>query len=124
MATCSVCNKTLTRLLKCSVCKKATYCSKECQRTAWPVHKLLCLASETCIPVITSTIGTFESRPEGHYDAMPHFLQSNPFSGWPFIYKPENIVKYKEAGQMGSFDDLPINVEAADKVRLILFNPV
>lgn len=38
--TCSYCGETGTvKLLQCSRCKKATYCSKKCQVEAWPSHK-------------------------------------------------------------------------------------
>ena len=32
------------KLLKCSGCNLMRYCSKECQRTNWPLHKQLCKA--------------------------------------------------------------------------------
>ena len=38
--TCSYCGKTGTiKLQQCSRCKKASYCSRECQSAAWPAHK-------------------------------------------------------------------------------------
>jgi hypothetical protein len=30
------------KLLQCSRCRTAQYCSADCQRANWPVHKLLC----------------------------------------------------------------------------------
>lgn len=40
LSLCSVCGKEATT--KCSICKKAYYCSKECQKNAWPQHKPVC----------------------------------------------------------------------------------
>ena len=39
-AVCTACNKPNTSF--CNRCKSARYCSKECQKADWPVHKLLC----------------------------------------------------------------------------------
>lgn len=36
-------NRTLT---KCARCRETMYCSKECQTTAWPSHKLVCKKQE------------------------------------------------------------------------------
>ena len=33
-----------TQLLRCSSCKFARYCSRECQKKAWPMHKKECMA--------------------------------------------------------------------------------
>ncbi|KAF8075754.1 hypothetical protein FPV67DRAFT_381088 [Lyophyllum atratum] len=40
---CNQCNKTSEKPMKqCSRCRLATYCTKECQATAWKAHKLHC----------------------------------------------------------------------------------
>jgi hypothetical protein len=39
---CAVCRKRVKHLKMCSLCKKAFYCSKECQRDDWAVHKQVC----------------------------------------------------------------------------------
>ena len=36
--------KGMTTLLRCSSCKFARYCSRECQKKAWPQHKKECMA--------------------------------------------------------------------------------
>jgi hypothetical protein len=43
--TCAVCQTQGEKLLKCGCCRLAEYCSKECQKKAWPEHK------KTCLPV-------------------------------------------------------------------------
>lgn len=40
---CLGCTKTYSGSLRCSVCKFATYCSKECQRADWKDHKVRCV---------------------------------------------------------------------------------
>jgi len=41
-ATCKNCNTVATQVLRCGVCKKATYCSASCQKEDWQFHKRLC----------------------------------------------------------------------------------
>jgi hypothetical protein len=39
---CLQCMKALIIVKTCSACKKATYCSKGCQKVHWKVHKNTC----------------------------------------------------------------------------------
>lgn len=39
---CDNCNKSSGQLQSCAACKKARYCSRECQKAAWKTHKLHC----------------------------------------------------------------------------------
>ena len=39
---CGNCGKELDTIKRCSRCKKTKYCSKECQRAHWKVHKQKC----------------------------------------------------------------------------------
>ena len=41
---CELCTNAGTK--KCSVCQKARYCSKECQKADWPFHKTRCIKKE------------------------------------------------------------------------------
>jgi hypothetical protein len=42
---CSYCGKGGAKLLKCSACKGAVYCSRDCQKRHWPKHKAACKAA-------------------------------------------------------------------------------
>jgi hypothetical protein len=39
---CHNCFNTKANMLKCSLCLTAHYCTKECQKTNWPLHKAAC----------------------------------------------------------------------------------
>lgn len=41
--TCTNCLKVSFKIYTCSKCKKAHYCSKECQKSNWSTHKLKCV---------------------------------------------------------------------------------
>ena len=43
-AGCGKCGKGGQALRKCARCHKAAYCSRECQRLDWKIHKRTCLA--------------------------------------------------------------------------------
>ena len=49
---CSYCNAIAIRdyFKKCAECRRAAYCSKECQKKHWPVHKAVCKSApkESC----------------------------------------------------------------------------
>jgi threonine dehydratase len=40
---CAQCNVTATKMKKCGNCMTTRYCSIECQRTHWEIHKLYCV---------------------------------------------------------------------------------
>ena len=39
---CDKCLQTYAKLQRCSICRMAKYCSKECQRAHWTAHKPIC----------------------------------------------------------------------------------
>ncbi|KAI0754115.1 hypothetical protein C8Q80DRAFT_1265807 [Daedaleopsis nitida] len=41
-------SRSKTLLRKCAGCSVALYCSKQCQKTAWPAHKLYCRRPDPC----------------------------------------------------------------------------
>ncbi len=44
MAVCQGCQREKPQTFTCSRCRSAAYCSKDCQRAAWPDHKQICAA--------------------------------------------------------------------------------
>merc|ERR1712071_613654 len=51
---CHNCHQTC-KLLRCSNCQIAQYCSRSCQRKHWRTHKLVCLPVDHSKPLPTST---------------------------------------------------------------------
>ena len=53
LSVCSYCHKPSSNLKLCGKCKKTSYCSKECQTSAWTLHKELCkvLLGSYSIPI-------------------------------------------------------------------------
>lgn len=51
--TCTICNARNSK--KCSVCESSAYCSVECQRTDWPLHRLLCSSYKSVLETRPST---------------------------------------------------------------------
>ena len=43
MGMCKWCHKDNCPLLRCAACKDVSYCTRECQRKDWKVHKVLCV---------------------------------------------------------------------------------
>ncbi|KAF9477095.1 hypothetical protein BDN70DRAFT_995202 [Pholiota conissans] len=43
-------------LMRCSKCKVSYYCSKECQKEHWPLHKLCCVNTKFSTPKLISSI--------------------------------------------------------------------
>ena len=44
---CLCCFKEVEGNLKCCGCRTASYCSRECQKEHWPVHKNICQDSNS-----------------------------------------------------------------------------
>ena len=43
LSSCAACGTTTEKLLQCSRCKVARYCSQQCQKNHWAQHKPLCI---------------------------------------------------------------------------------
>lgn len=49
--TCTLCFEMRSEIMKkCAACKDARYCSKDCQRTDWPKHKIMCAGTRCKLP--------------------------------------------------------------------------
>lgn len=53
---CKSCGVEVSKPMACSKCKKAVYCSVDCQRSDWPFHKRLCTTNPTASPAVESPL--------------------------------------------------------------------
>ncbi|CAI9736891.1 Hypothetical predicted protein [Octopus vulgaris] len=56
---CDNCGNFYEQLKRCSQCKIAKYCSKSCQKSAWPLHKKLCTSSNNANTESSRIVGNF-----------------------------------------------------------------
>ena len=61
---CLCCLKKVEGSLRCSKCRTALYCSRECQLKHWPVHKNICQDSNNT----ENNIEKLEMKAQNHYD--------------------------------------------------------
>lgn len=72
-ALCDMCSKPGPQ--RCQACHKSRYCSRECQKLDWPIHKLVC-----------KLFKDFEERPGGNFRRAIYFPDTN--SRPRFIWLP------------------------------------
>ncbi|KAI0156544.1 putative MYND domain protein [Xylariaceae sp. FL1272] len=72
--TCNACEKSSPDLKRCAKCQTARYCSKECQKTDWKMHKKICgkqphdrpnIPSSSFGQATSASAGTTLSPPKG-----------------------------------------------------------
>lgn len=110
---CAVCGITRKGLKSCKSCQSTVYCSKECQKAAWPTHKLQCLLQKFLLDATHAMV----LQPLG---ALPHRMMLKDNSGKPgqkrlfhscsdvfFYSKPPDLVFAMENG-LGSYPEIVI----------------
>ncbi|XP_076362998.1 uncharacterized protein LOC143253279 isoform X2 [Tachypleus tridentatus] len=98
-AACSFCHTSIGNLKLCGKCRKARYCSKECQSSHWDHHKHMCalLRGSFSVPIRMSEttqhekcIRTFDSSLKGIMEGPP----PDPKSSKRFIVKIQSGEEY------------------------------
>ncbi|KAJ6466475.1 hypothetical protein C8R45DRAFT_489727 [Mycena sanguinolenta] len=92
----------------CSKCKVAKYCSPECQRTHWPVHKTLCRPATSSTKLVQNVISSNLLMHHLHlFLAVELDLQHKipgtelPVVGMRVCMTPADIVQFMRAGGEG-----------------------
>jgi len=87
MTLCDECDNEST--LRCSGCGSSWYCSKECQKKAWPLHKILCKPTKD-----------FQDRPEadGPGEKYTRAIYFHPDEGAPRFVWLKTMTKDGEYG--------------------------
>jgi len=72
---CLCCLKEVSGSLRCSQCRTALYCGRECQLKHWPVHKNICQDSNN-----DDSIEKLKKKAQNHYEqGMYHYFIINNF---------------------------------------------
>jgi hypothetical protein len=79
MNICNVCQKSSTT--KCSKCHQTYYCSKECQKKDWKIHKKSCGKNDVAVPNIVSN-SLIPGMTEALTDMMFHMDIGAPLENW------------------------------------------
>lgn len=91
--TCSQCEKTAQKIMRCGKCKVVSYCSVECQREAWPTHKKTCHKPPTLSTPLKPTsagapspsLSSFQSLKEAQDWASTFYIHKNKESFPAFV---------------------------------------
>ena len=75
---CAACGQSPARLLACRACGFDRYCDKDCQRAAWPRHRLLCVAMAADAAVIADFKGFEMGTKLARLDEMLEWLRGGP----------------------------------------------
>lgn len=86
---CRKCMKALTAPNRCQRCFTVSYCSKDCQRTDWPGHRLLCVPQKSATAtddtqrvVDVKRDGKSNSK-EGSSSSVPRMVSASAVSALP-----------------------------------------
>ncbi|KAG4422327.1 hypothetical protein IFR04_004479 [Cadophora malorum] len=96
---CTICDKETAN--KCAKCKSAAYCSQECQKLDFPLHKLLCSKMSTFLehnPRPTDAVLALLFPVES---MNPELFWIKKTSGYEFINSSPGMKKYIEDAHMG-----------------------
>eukprot|EP00002_Diphylleia_rotans_P009315 TRINITY_DN1942_c0_g2_i5.p1 TRINITY_DN1942_c0_g2~~TRINITY_DN1942_c0_g2_i5.p1 ORF type:complete len:359 (-),score=68.75 TRINITY_DN1942_c0_g2_i5:242-1318(-) len=82
---CAECRSSTATLLRCSRCRSARYCSSQCQRKAWPLHKDECqsifnssLTISNSSPMISNSSPTISNSFPTNSNSSPMNSNSSP----------------------------------------------
>jgi len=75
---CAMCNEPSTQ--RCKQCQSTRYCSTQCQKDDWPLHKLLCKSFENFR----------DTRPSTHHKRAIYFPETGDQPVFAWIYVEEN----------------------------------
>lgn len=78
---CGSCGASGNPLLVCGRCKKARYCSKQCQGKDWPKHKKVCFE-----PAVVQVPEQDKDQEEDYYDDEPTVV-----TGWHYHDDPDTL---------------------------------
>lgn len=90
-----------TPLLLCGRCQEITYCNRDCQKTHWKVHKLVCKALEKTPPVENPQASAVASSP------IPiEYAELNlDIEKWELVYSHKPAINTSSSGPQYRWQD-------------------
>lgn len=106
----SVCNtcKKFSECKFCSVCKLMPYCSKECQREDWHIHKQICKEIHPLLGVLRRKIASLQSN--NHDEKINHakIILTNIILNSAGYFRHFIFEKDQKDVQLNKFDDFEL----------------
>lgn len=88
--TCAHCNTAATDLRRCSHCKKASYCNKDCQKAHWKKHKPICFGNIRVRPgQIIATDCLIDPSKQHEFPTFSEYLEECDRNGQPHVIPNE-----------------------------------
>ena len=86
-AACEICQRRDVAMIRCGACECAQYCSAECQRIAWPIHRKYCTG--------TSVPARRRSRSRSPLRPLPRTRSRSPRQERPKLAPRQERPKYE-----------------------------
>ncbi|KAK5732565.1 hypothetical protein LTR17_010380 [Elasticomyces elasticus] len=128
---CGVCGSTNassgSQLLKCGRCRCVSYCSKDCQRKDWKLHKVLCKIPPATHHHCSAASAHYEDLPsdideyKATFPAWQLTMSHRPQGSSKIFYEFVGTVLHSSGSKSTAFMDLPATTAIGFPLRMAKF---